>query len=650
MMRKNIATILSCAMFASTLLSVDTFALNYSPIQNTEATFETLEETRETSVVSEQNLEPERVGMVKQYMSHPCLDNYPEGTTFVYRSANMYGGRAAARLNTNLIVFSDQHFDDKASAEEYLKGLGVTDIVDQAVGSVVLVTPIDAEAGFGVADQKAYYLLQTAMLAQKESQTDADGNVTYYSDAEYFGGYGYEYVIGIDGGATFLNDYVSTTFDYVSRIAGMCLIGGKMDHLSEVAAQVPVYIAGAEEADETAVEQYKKANDVDSFEENDTETAYFNQALPLQRVVLAKEFTDAKTTIADAYNNMFIKAMRVPVNKRGRYTAGTPYQGYGFDEAPYSLCDRNAVINGRTEDGINLIEHQEERFSEVKTKSGEYLQTWFEYLPDEVLNNTAPEHSVPLWLANHGGGDDPRLFVDEIGLLDLAGSERFAIVAPEHQYIGGTMNAERQWTDAITPEVLPQLVQYMLDTYPALDPSRVYVTGYSMGGRATLAAISGDASLFAAAVPMAAAGYDTTEEEAAQFADIDIPLMLTTSTYDLGGAFDSANMTIASGYQTVLNRVLGWNEMAAIDTYDFETYPIVGFKANSIKQITLNNEYKNTTWLINNKDGVPMAGVSYTEGLVHALYPEYAKVAWNFAKHYSRNPETREIVYDPYVE
>ncbi len=90
--------------------------------------------------------------------------------------------------------------------------------------------------------------------------------------------------------------------------------------------------------------------------------------------------------------------------------------------------------------------------------------------------------------------------------------------------------------------------------------------------------------------------------------------------------------------------------MAAIDTYDFETYPIVGFKANSIKQITLNNEYKNTTWLINNKDGVPMAGVSYTEGLVHALYPEYAKVAWNFAKHYSRNPETREIVYDPYVE
>lgn len=45
-------------MLASTLLSVDTFALNYSPIQNTEATFETLEETRETSVVSEQNLEP----------------------------------------------------------------------------------------------------------------------------------------------------------------------------------------------------------------------------------------------------------------------------------------------------------------------------------------------------------------------------------------------------------------------------------------------------------------------------------------------------------------------------------------------------------------------------------------------------------------
>jgi hypothetical protein len=45
--------------------------------------------------------------------------------------------------------------------------------------------------------------------------------------------------------------------------------------------------------------------------------------------------------------------------------------------------------------------------------------------------------------------------------------------------------------------------------------------------------------------------------------------------------------------------------------------------------------------------GVPMIALSVTEGLVHALYPEYAKIMWNFAKHYSQDPETGAIKYNP---
>jgi hypothetical protein len=55
--------------------------------------------------------------------------------------------------------------------------------------------------------------------------------------------------------------------------------------------------------------------------------------------------------------------------------------------------------------------------SDLKTIAGEYLQAWFEYLPEEVLNNTAPAGTVPLILAMHGSGNNPRSFVDEIGLL-----------------------------------------------------------------------------------------------------------------------------------------------------------------------------------------------------------------------------------------
>ena len=72
-----------------------------------------------------------------------------------------------------------------------------------------------------------------------------------------------------------------------------------------------------------------------------------------------------------AYHDMFIKAMRVPVVLQGMYSAGTPYSGYNFDEAPYSLCQRNALINGVTKDGIHLISHQgEDRFAGMKSPDG----------------------------------------------------------------------------------------------------------------------------------------------------------------------------------------------------------------------------------------------------------------------------------------
>ena len=635
------------ALSVSLLLPSSAVALNYSGSQGNRATFETLEETRVSSPVAVATLETNNG---RKFKSHPVLDGYPKGTTYVYRSANLYGGRAAARLNTDILVFSEKSFANKDDALAYLKDLGLVRIIDQAIGSVVLITPSDPKSGFTANDQKYYYALQTAIFSQKASET-VDKVTTSYSDAEYFGGFGYTYVIGIDGGATFLNNYVASTFDYVSRIAGMLLIDGKMDNVRNVAALVPAYLVNAPEA---VIEKYKIANDVNASVNADGVDTYFDQALPLKKVVVASDASpDAAKYIKDAYYNLFIKAMRIPVIHQGLYTASTPYQGYSLDQAPYSLSARNAVINGVTEDGIHLTHYSEEAFSNIKTAEGEYLQTWFEYLPDEVVKGTAPAGTVPLILALHGGGDDPRQFVDEIGLLSLAGTERFAMVAPEHQSIGfslrGPMGPSGPQGDGILPDVLPKFVKYILKKYPALDASRVYVTGYSMGGAATLGAINGDPSVFAAAVPMAAAPYLGTPQQVAQFKNAHLPVMFTTSSFDLGGAFNPAAGTIAVGYQTQLNLFLGYNEMKKIDAFDFKTYPINGFKADRIVKVELNGEYGNTRWFINDANGIPMIGLSYTENLNHALYPQYAKIFWEFVKNYSRDQKTGAIRYNPYA-
>jgi len=605
------------------------FALNYKQHLDNEATFETMEEAHANGPVSLSTA----TGRI--YVADPALDAYPQNTAYVYRSAKMFTCLSAAmRMNTNILVYSDKSFENKDAALAYLRDMSLIDIIDKAHGSVTLVTPIDPKAGFGIADQYAYYQLQSAMFNIGFSKKIDDKTTNYYADGAYFGGQTYRYLIGIDGGATFLNNYISSTFDYISRVAGMLLINGNMEKIRKVAYTVPVYLANT--SDEI-VEKYKVANNTDASGYEGDLNYYFNQAKPLQKVVVNKDAVLSASFVSEVYYNFFIKTMRVPVAKAGQYAASTLYGNYNCNQAPYSLGERNAIIDGRTKDGINVIEHQEDRFKDIVTEKGEYIQTWYEFLPDAIMDNTAAPGSIPLLLMNHGGGDDPVQAADDLGWLTLAGKEHFAIVAPLHTSA----------TDVLST-ALPTLVKYMLDTYPQLDKSRVYVTGYSMGGGATNRTLYGDASLFAAAVPMSGTPYKHLEDQTAQFANVNIPVLFTTCTYDTYTHFDSAKGIIAEDFQMNINDYLSYNEMDTV-TYDFNNYPMSGFRGDTYKAIMLNGEYPNYTWMFLNDAGVPMVGLSVTEFLPHGLYQAYAELAWNFMVQYSRDLTTSNIIYNPYA-
>ncbi len=90
---------------AALVFPISARALNYSGSQKNQATFETLEEARTSGPKAVATLEGNGG---RQFKSHPVLDGYPAGTTFIYRSANLYGGRAAARLNTDILVFVEK--------------------------------------------------------------------------------------------------------------------------------------------------------------------------------------------------------------------------------------------------------------------------------------------------------------------------------------------------------------------------------------------------------------------------------------------------------------------------------------------------------------------------------------------------------------
>ena len=608
------------------------YATGFTGELGNEATFETLQEANQNSV----NIVSSIVeNDTKVFATHPVLDGYPEGTTFVYRSANQYAGRAAARLNTNIFVYAPEHFENKDDAMAYLKDLGLIKLIDEAVGSIVLVTPIGDS--FDMADVASYYALQTAMLSQKEAKRLEDGTAIYYSDAEYFGGYGFEYFIGIDDGATFFNNYIAPEIDFSGRMAGVLLFGGDMQRTRQPATFVPIALVNSDEA---IVSKYRAVNGVDAQEVMDGRVVSYNQQWPLRKVIdISEETVDKAALIEEVYRGMMVKAMRVPVLTQGMNSAGTPYSGYGFDEAPYSLCDRCYVVDGKTEGGVVMISHQgdDDRFAEYKTEAGEYIDVWYEYLPQEVLDGTAPAGSVPLILCNHGGGDDARVFVDEFGLIELSEKERVALVAPDHQTVG-----------SVRGPALTAVAKYMLEKYPALDASRVYMTGYSMGGGATYLAAYHEPTLFAAIAPFAGSATPMPEENAANFDGVELPTILSISAFDPAGrrlAALEGNLNEAE--QGMVSTWAGINGKK-LPAFDFEKYPLFGQKADRTVTDTINDEFASTTWYFNNEKGEPRFAFIYMEDMVHALYPEYADMLWDFVKNYSRDPETKEIIYNAY--
>lgn len=608
------------------------YAIGFTGELGNEATFETLQEANQNSVnIVSSIMEND----TKVFATHPVLDGYPEGTTFVYRSANQYAGRAAARLNTNIFVYAPEHFENKDDAMAYLRDLGLIKLIDEAVGSIVLVTPIGDS--FDMADVASYYALQTAMLSQKEAKRLEDGTAIYYSDAEYFGGYGFEYFIGIDDGATFFNNYIAPEIDFSGRMAGVLLFGGDMQRTRQPATFVPIALVNSDEA---IVSKYRAVNGVNAQDVMDERVVSYNQQWPLRKVIdISEETVDKAALIEEVYRGMMVKAMRVPVLTQGMNSAGTPYSGYGFDEAPYSLCDRCYVVDGKTEGGVVMISHQgdDDRFAEYKTEAGEYIDVWYEYLPQEVLDGTAPAGSVPLILCNHGGGDDARVFVDEFGLIELSEKERVALVAPDHQTVG-----------SVRGPALTAVAKYMLEKYPALDASRVYMTGYSMGGGATYLAAYHEPTLFAAIAPFAGSATPMPEENAANFDGVELPTILSISAFDPAGrrlAALEGNLNEAE--QGMVSTWAGINGKK-LPAFDFEKYPLFGQKADRTVTDTINDEFARTTWYFNNEKGEPRFAFIYMEDMVHALYPEYADMLWDFVKNYSRDPETKEIIYNAY--
>ena len=113
------------------------------------------------------------------------------------------------------------------------------------------------------------------------------------------------------------------------------------------------------------------------------------------------------------------------------------------------------------------------------------------WVPENISND-----SIPLVMSLHYGGEVLPWY--SMGFLKI-------LVEPAFRDLGGILIAPdcpgEGWTDPVSETAVLELLDYAMHTWP-LDPKRVVITGYSMGGKGTWFMASRHSGLFSAAIPV----------------------------------------------------------------------------------------------------------------------------------------------------
>ena len=125
-----------------------------------------------------------------------------------------------------------------------------------------------------------------------------------------------------------------------------------------------------------------------------------------------------------------------------------------------------------------------------------FAHTWYEYVPPRLRGS---KEKAPLVFYFHGIGCVPLYGAEQSGWHDIADRENFIVVYPKP----ARNKAWNIWDEPGMPSdqaFVLALLEHMKRTY-AIDESRVYISGFSMGGMMTNALACAYPELFAAAAP-----------------------------------------------------------------------------------------------------------------------------------------------------
>lgn len=442
-------------------------------------------------------------------------------------------------------------------------------------------------------------------------------------------------VIGIDEGATFVNNNISKSCYF---IAGIMTYGGEIDDNLNKIDVVPAYLSNA---DKKVQEFYKDINNATEEEKQDNYTIFRNKDNNLQAVAVSNGKEDLAEAFDNAWKSIFSQ------NYRQHNSISEFYNISVRDITTDYEIIKTSIFN---EIGITYNQMIDEK---VTGMDGKY--TWFEYVPDTIKESE--NNSAALIVALHGNQNDPRLEGDSTGWPELAAKKNFIVVAPEWQdkevnYFG---------CDGLGGDGVMKLIEDLKIKYPAIDPSRIYLTGLSIGGAETFLLGAEYSDKFAAVAAISGVNVfaDQVTEIADNYTKGEIPLLYMCGDHDFfqmipvdgssknGTAYlygkqvwdEDKNTHIFSSLQAYqkINRL----EVSQMDMSKNEYY---GILLDNQRWTKLGNKDMYTGTL-SNKNGVVME-LAAIKDVAHWNYKPEAEYIWNFFDNYRRNTETGELIFN----
>ena len=271
----------------------------------------------------------------------------------------------------------------------------------------------------------------------------------------------------------------------------------------------------------------------------------------------------------------------------------------------------------------------------------------FQYLI-KVPSSYRKGQKLPMVISLHGSNEQAWLFLSKIKFHELGEKEGFLTIYPM-----GHRNAwDQNNPDGAAAHFIEAAIKDAVEAY-GVDPTRVYLQGFSNGGGMTILMAATHPLLFAAAAPTDSNGAFTKREDErvaelkAKF-DYRIPVMVTYGAVDRSASVDgklAAESVIKAQIDSfkTINHVATKDEIVKFNSRYTAPYEVVNFKGK-LEPAAIDKHYpagrfQVFSYMSADPKPLNLVRVAWILDVPHAYDLREARLQWDYFKHWSRNTD-----------